>query len=317
MMDTDSIVKGILSRDMRSISRAISIIEEGNSRSYDIIRSIYQKTGHSHIIGITGPPGVGKSTMIGMLSRMLAKQGKKVAIIAVDASSPFSGGAILGNRIRMQNVLSEYGIFMRSVSSRGSNGGLSLATWDIAKVLDAAGNDFVIIETVGAGQSDIDIVYLADTVIVTLAPGLGDSIQAIKSGMMEIGDIFVINKIDRDGSYLAIKDILDNVYNRDGWLPAVVGTDSLTGEGYEKLLESIFDHQRYNESSGRKKIIRYREEVRMALMHEMEIHVDQIMNSLIRSEEMNLPYGEDSDPETTAKKLLPLAYKSILQNESR
>ncbi len=315
-MDTDSIVKGILSRDMRSISRAISIIEEGNSRSYDIIRSIYRKTGHSHIIGITGPPGVGKSTMIGMLSRMLAKQGKKVAIIAVDASSPFSGGAILGNRIRMQNVLSEYGIFMRSVSSRGSNGGLSLATWDIARVLDAAGNDFVIIETVGAGQSDIDIVYLADTVIVTLAPGLGDSIQAIKSGMMEIGDIFVINKIDRDGSYLAMKDILDNVYNREGWLPAVVGTDSLTGEGYDKLLEAIFNHQAYNDRSGKKKIIRYREEVRMALMHEMEIHVDRIMNSMIASEDMNLSYEEDSDPETTAKKLLPIAFKSIVQDET-
>ncbi|MGC8609407.1 MAG: methylmalonyl Co-A mutase-associated GTPase MeaB [Thermoplasmata archaeon] len=312
-MDTDRIVAGILKRDTRSISRAITIIEEGNENGYDIIKSIYPKTGHAQIIGITGPPGVGKSTMIGMLSRMLSQMGKKVAIVAVDASSPFSGGAILGNRIRMQNALSEYGIYMRSVSSRGSNGGLSLATWNIAKILDAAGNDYVIIETVGAGQSDIDIVYLADTVIVDLAPGLGDSIQAIKSGTMEIGDIFVINKIDRDGSYLAIKDIMDNVYSRDGWIPPVIGTNSLTGEGYEKLIEAINEHRKYGETKGRKRFIRYREEVKMALLHDMENRVDAMIASFADGEEKHQIYSETVDPQTFARNLLSLAYRESMQ----
>ncbi|KAA8922227.1 methylmalonyl Co-A mutase-associated GTPase MeaB [Thermoplasma sp.] len=302
-MDTLSIVRGITAGDQRIVARAISIIEEDNDRSYEIIRSIYGMTGHAHIIGITGPPGVGKSTMIGVLSRKLTEMGKKVSILAVDASSPFSGGTILGNRIRMQDTLSRYGIYMRSVSNRGMTGGLSRSTWNIVKVLDAAGSDFIIIETVGAGQSDIDIVYLADTVIVTLAPGLGDSIQAIKSGMMEIGDIFVINKMDREDSFFALKDIMDNVYERNGWMPRVVGTNSLKGEGYDDLIRAIDDHRTFSVAHGGKRRIRYREEVRLALSRIVERHVWKEFGKLLESGEMDSYYDEHLDPNTVATEI--------------
>ncbi|PYB68734.1 methylmalonyl Co-A mutase-associated GTPase MeaB [Thermoplasma sp. Kam2015] len=302
-MDTRSIIEGIAAHDPRIIARAISIIEEDNERSYEIIRAIYGMTGHAHILGITGPPGVGKSTMIGILSRKLTEMGKKVSILAVDASSPFSGGTILGNRIRMQDTLSKYGIYMRSVSNRGMTGGLSRSTWNMVKILDAAGNDFIIIETVGAGQSDIDIVYLADTVIVTLAPGLGDSIQAIKSGMMEIGDIFVINKMDREDSFFALKDIMDNVYERNGWMPRVVGTNSLKGEGYGELIRAIEEHRVFTEKNDGKKKIRYREEVRLALSRIIDRSVWREFGRFLENGEIDGYYDEHVDPNTVAMEI--------------
>ncbi|BAB59930.1 guanylate kinase [Thermoplasma volcanium GSS1] len=302
-MDKSTLVEYIRKGEPRAIARAISLVEEDNDYSYELIREIYPYTGKAHIIGITGPPGVGKSTMIGILSKMLSEHGKKVSILAVDASSPFSGGTLLGNRIRMQEILSKYGIYMRSVANRGFTGGLSRSTWNIVKVLDASGSDYIIIETVGAGQSDIDIVYLADTVIVTLAPGLGDSIQAIKSGMMEIGDIFVINKMDREGSFFALKDIMDNVYEHNGWNPRVVGTNSLKGEGYDKLLEAIDEHRKYSEASGNKKEIRYKEEIRLAISREIEKKVNGAFGELISAEDIARDMRMKIDPSTVARRL--------------
>ncbi len=242
-------IKGVLDGDKYSISRAISIVESdpGSSNSKAIIRGIYRNTGKANIVGITGPPGIGKSTMIGRLAEMLTNSGKKVSVVAIDASSPFSGGAFLGNRIRMQDILVRNGIFMRSIASRGMEGGLTASIWATVKILDASGSDFILVETVGAGQSDIEIVNLAQTIVVVLGPGLGDQIQAMKAGIMEIADIFVINKMDLPGAYIALKDIQDtlSISAQPGWKIPVLGLNSLSGEGYPELVSSIGAHREY------------------------------------------------------------------------
>ncbi len=251
-MNIDSIVKGIENGDHLSISRAISLVETNcvNDNVREIISRIYHLTGNAHVIGITGPPGIGKSTLIGRLSGMLHDSGKKVSILAIDASSPFSGGSFLGNRIRMQEALSSRGIFMRSLANRGISGGISRSAWDVVKILDAAGSDVVIVETVGAGQADLEVRNLVDTVIVVLGPGLGDEIQAVKAGIMEIGDIFIVNKIDREGAFLAIKDIEDTLAMSPGkkWHIPVLGLNSLNGDGYQDLLKVL--DQRWDYISG-------------------------------------------------------------------
>ena len=196
MAEIEKLVQGILAGEKRSIARAITIIENNGQKAQKIISAIYPHTGKAYIIGITGPAGSGKSTLIEKIVRKLRKDGKSVGIVAVDPTSPFTGGAFLGDRIRMQNLSLDEGVFIRSMASRNSLGGLAKATKDAIKVLDASGKDYVIVETVGAGQLEVDIVKVAHTVIVVLAPGFGDEIQAIKAGLMEIGDIFVINKAD-------------------------------------------------------------------------------------------------------------------------
>ncbi|MEM0155680.1 MAG: methylmalonyl Co-A mutase-associated GTPase MeaB [Thermoplasmataceae archaeon] len=272
-MKIDDIIRGILSADKRSIARAISIVEDDDKvqECSTIIRGIFGYTGHSHVVGITGPPGIGKSTMIGKLSKKLADRAKKVSVIAVDASSPFSGGSLLGNRIRMQDSLTENGIFMRSLANRGVNGGLSRSTWDAVKILDASGSDYVIIETVGAGQADLDIINLADTVVVVLGPGLGDEIQAIKAGIMEIGDIFVVNKMDREGAFLAMKDIQDSLSlsPQKEWKVPVIGTSSVKDQGYDELISEIDGHRLFIERKPEIREVRFKKEVEMALQAEI------------------------------------------------
>ncbi|EQD62463.1 ArgK protein, partial [mine drainage metagenome] len=246
MQKAEDIANGIRAGDLRSISRAITLVEDLNSfaTGREIIKNIYASTGKAGIIGITGPPGVGKSTIIGNLSSMLKAKGKKVAIIAVDASSPFTNGSFLGNRIRMQGNLYRDGIYMRSLSSRGSSGGLSRSTWDAVRILDAAGFDRIIVETVGAGQADLDILGMAHTIAVVLAPGLGDEIQAIKAGLMEIANVFIINKMDRDGAFIAMKDIEDSLAltPQNEWKIPVIGLDSIKMEGYGDLIAALEDH---------------------------------------------------------------------------
>ncbi|MGC8506120.1 MAG: methylmalonyl Co-A mutase-associated GTPase MeaB [Thermoplasmata archaeon] len=248
-MNVDELFEGIRKKDLRSISRSISIFEDDlqSKKADELMKRIYPITGNAQIIGITGPPGVGKSTLMGRLSRRMKETGKDPALIAIDASSPFSRGSFLGNRIRMQDSLRENGIFMRSLSNRGFKGGLSLSALGAVKVLDASGFDPIIIETVGSGQSDLDIISIADTTAVILAPGLGDEIQAIKAGIMEIGDIFVVNKIDREGAFLAMKDIQDILsLGKSGvWVKPVIGTNSLTGEGLDELINEIDQHRKF------------------------------------------------------------------------
>lgn len=307
-MNTDKIVKGVLSREKQSIARAISIAEDPGlvSASRDIIKGIYGKTGHAQVLGITGPPGIGKSTMIGVLSKKLSEKKHSVAVLAVDASSPFTGGSLLGNRIRMQESLSRYGVYMRSLANRGLSGGLSRSVWDSVMILDAAGYDFVIIETVGAGQADLDIVNLADTIVVVLAPGLGDQIQAIKSGIMEIADIYIVNKMDREGSYIALKDIEEFLaYSVQGeWKVPVVGTNSLTGEGYEEYISEILKHRDYSKSKEDTRLRRYRYELRLALEDEMKQKIDSEISRLVEDNRIREIMSKGTDPYTAADSIM-------------
>lgn len=276
-------IKGIVSGDRRAVSRAISIVEndQDSSNAKKIVKEIFPFTGKAHIVGITGPPGIGKSTMIGNLSAILSEKGKQVSVVAIDASSPFSGGSLLGNRIRMQESLSRYGVFMRSLANRGLKGGLSRSVWDTVKILDASGSDLIIVETVGAGQADLDVANLADTVVMVLGPGLGDEIQAIKAGIMEIGHIFVINKMDLPGSFIAMKDIEETLAMSPlgEWKPPVVGLNSLTREGYDNLISEIDRHgvfvKKHNDILVRK------------FMTELQLTIDDELRNRFRTEISN------------------------------
>ena len=242
------LVNGVLHGEKRAIARTISIIENNEPHAQQIISQLYPKTGRAHIVGITGPAGVGKSTLVEKLTRELRKRGKTVGIVAVDPTSPFTGGAFLGDRVRMQDLSLDEGVYIRSMATRNSPGGLARATKDAVNVLDAAGKDVVIVETVGAGQSEVEVVKIAHTIVVVLAPGLGDDIQAIKAGQMEIGDIFLVNKADRENSDKAVSDImamLEMNTAETGWKPPVLKSTALTGEGIEELCENVEKHRVY------------------------------------------------------------------------
>ncbi len=224
------------------MARAISTVEDRSPGSPDLLKALFPRTGKARIIGLTGSPGAGKSTLVDQLARYYRKENRTVGIIAVDPSSPYSGGAILGDRIRMQEHFSDPGIYIRSMATRGSLGGLARTTADVAMVLDASGRDVVLIETVGVGQDEVDIVRLADITVVILVPGMGDGVQSIKAGIMEIADIFVINKSDHDGADRVEREIktLQSLATRnDKWIPPVVKTVASEGQGIGELADAI------------------------------------------------------------------------------
>jgi LAO/AO transport system kinase len=252
-------INDIRAGNPRALARAITSVENRDLQSHDLLKGLFEHSGKARILGLTGSPGAGKSTLVDALAREYRKQGKTIGIVAVDPTSPFSGGAILGDRIRMSSHHSDPGIFIRSMATRGALGGLSHTTADIATVLDASGRDLVMIETVGVGQDEIDIVRLADVTIVILVPGMGDDVQSIKAGIMEIADIFVINKADRDGADRVEREIraMQSLAHprTDNWTPPVIKTVASDGTGVSELTAAIDSYEKFLDSTelGRKR----------------------------------------------------------------
>ena len=248
------LVRRIRAGELRALSRAISTVEDRTPESTELLKALFPYSGKAMLLGLTGSPGAGKSTLVDQVAREYRKQGKSIGIVAVDPTSPFSGGAILGDRIRMQSHYADPGIYIRSMATRGSLGGLASTTADVATVLDASGRDLVMIETVGVGQDEVDIVRLADVTIVVLVPGMGDDVQTIKAGIMEIADIFVINKADRDGAERVEREIraMQSLATRkDNWTPPIVKTVASEGTGVIDLLAAIEKYREYLQQSDR------------------------------------------------------------------
>ena len=248
-----NIVEDLLNHSRLALTKGITAVENEYDNAVDIMTRIYPHTGQAYVIGITGPPGAGKSTLTDGIAKEYRKRGRTVGIVAVDPTSPFSGGAILGDRIRMMDLMGDEGIFIRSMATRGSLGGLSQKAGDAVKLMDAFGMDVIIVETVGVGQSEVDIVKTADTTMVVVIPGMGDDIQAIKAGILEIGDLITINKADRDGTEklsIEMEMMLELNQEQVKWRPPINRTVASRGEGILEVVNSIEEHRRFLEESG-------------------------------------------------------------------
>lgn len=246
---TNEFIDKLYSRDKRTVARSISVVENGGIEAAELLKQIASKTGNAYRIGITGPPGAGKSTLTNQLTKFFKSQGKSIGIIAVDPTSPFTGGALLGDRVRMSEIGNDPDVFIRSMATRGSLGGLSKKAIDASDVLDAAGYDFVIMETVGVGQSELDIAQAADTTVVVLVPESGDAVQAMKAGLMEIADFFVINKSDRPGAEQAVTALrtilMMRGHDMESWLPGIIKTIASENKGIEDTVNELNRHRDY------------------------------------------------------------------------
>jgi LAO/AO transport system kinase len=248
----ESLAEGVRTGDKRALARAISLVEDGDALAYELIRDLYPSTGRAYAIGITGPPGVGKSSLISALVRHVRERGPSVGVISVDPSSPFSHGALLGDRIRLSDHFLDPGVFIRSMGTRGHLGGLAEATLQALLVLDAAGKDLVFVETVGAGQSEVEVIGIADTVVLVLMPGSGDSVQALKAGIMEIPDVIAINKMDHPAAKTMLNEVRSilSLDRESSWRPPIVLTESVRDENITLLWEKIEAHRAHLESNG-------------------------------------------------------------------
>ena len=264
----DALVAAARDGDPRALARLVSLVENGSEQLRPIMRSVTPYTGQARIVGLTGSPGVGKSTVTGALLRAYREAGLRVAVLAVDPTSPFTGGALLGDRVRMQDHATDAGVFIRSMASRGHLGGLAVATPQALRVLDAASFDLICVETVGVGQAEVEIASLADTTLVIVAPGMGDSVQAAKAGILEIADVFAVNKSDRPGAQEVVRDLRTMLamahYDSGGWKPPIVSASAASGEGIEELCGRLDAHWDWLGESGerqRRRLERAREEV--------------------------------------------------------
>jgi LAO/AO transport system kinase len=317
---TEETARGILEGKRRSIARAITTIENNDPKAHELIAKIYPHTGKAHIIGLTGAGGAGKSTLIEKIVKEYRRMGKTVGVVAVDPTSPFTGGALLGDRIRMQDLCNDKDVFIRSMATRNYAGGIARATNDAVKILDAAGKDIIIVETVGAGQSEVEIIKVAQTIVMVHAPGLGDDIQAIKAGIMEIADIFVINKADRDNADKAVIDIQSNLQLNDKenpWKPPVLKTVALTGTGIPELIAQIEKHRSFLEGNLERRTTSVRMKAEVELIEAIR---ESVTISLIENVKKQGKFDEliheimekKTDPTSAARKLL----KEVMKNET-
>jgi LAO/AO transport system kinase len=248
----ETLVEGVRAGDRRALARAITLVENADPVAYDVVRELYPETGKAYAVGVTGPPGVGKSTLIGALVRLVREQEQTVGVISVDPSSPFSKGALLGDRIRLSDHFLDPGVFIRSMGTRGHLGGLAEATLQALLVLDAAGLDLVFLETVGTGQSEIEVIGVVDTVLLVLMPGSGDSVQALKAGIMEIPDVIAVNKKDHPAAKTMLNEVRSILAldTESDWKPPIVLTEAVTGEGIPELWQQLAAHREHLESNG-------------------------------------------------------------------
>ncbi|HVR44534.1 MAG TPA: methylmalonyl Co-A mutase-associated GTPase MeaB [Thermoanaerobaculia bacterium] len=276
----ESLVEGVRAGRARALARAVSLVERDDPEADRLLAEIHPQTGRARIVGVTGSPGSGKSTLVDALARHYRKEGKKVGIIAVDPTSPFSGGAILGDRIRMQDLYTDRGVFIRSMATRGFLGGVARATNDVVDLLDAAGFDLVLVETVGVGQGEVEIIRTVRTNVVVLVPGMGDDIQAIKAGIMEIGDVFVVNKADRSDADRTVTEItmmMSLVEEHGDWVSPIVKTVASKDQGIVELAAALDTHHRFLVSSGE---LTRRDRERVRIRVEIQLH-ERFMERLI------------------------------------
>jgi len=285
----DALISKFKNKDKIALAKLITVIENEPERAHEVFKYFEDVRNDSYIIGITGSPGVGKSTLTGVITQKLLDEGKSVGIICVDPTSPFSGGAFLGDRIRMTNISLHPNVFLRSLASRGYKGGISRAVFDISLLYEAFGMDVIIIETVGVGQAEFDVFNLAYTIVVVLVPGYGDAIQMQKAGIIEIGDVYDINKKDLGGEDIAvqIEMMLDDTVFQSGWRPPVSMTNAISGEGIDDLIQNIWDHKEHVELSGiinEKKKNRFKYKIKELIYSKIE---SLISKSLINEDEIN------------------------------
>jgi LAO/AO transport system kinase len=303
------LVAALVSGSAAAAARLISVLENDGARAADVLRALAPHTGRAYVVGITGPPGCGKSTLVDAAIRVLRAQGQRVGVIAVDPTSPFTGGALLGDRVRMQDHSTDPEVFVRSMATRGSLGGLAPAAGEAVAVLDGWGASTILVETVGTGQAEVDVVAAADTVVVVTASGLGDGVQTLKAGVMEIGDVFVVNKADRPDADRTVADLrmtLGAIQER-GWRPPVLATVATTGEGVNDLLAAVADHRRHQESTGdleRRRRERRRREILRAAEARVREQVAAWASAARLDELVERVVGGSLDPHSAASLLL-------------